>query len=97
MLYDILYLWLQPYFSPLNVFRYITVRTAFAGLTALFLSLALGPWLIRRLNQFQIQQYVRQEVPAHRGKAGTPTMGGPYSVIFSIKDGWGRQRMDIKK
>lgn len=83
MLYDILYLWLQPYFSPLNVFRYITVRTAFAGLSALFLSLALGPWLIRRLNQFQIQQYVRQEVPAHRGKAGTPTMGG-ILILISI-------------
>jgi len=76
MLYDILYLWLQPFFSPLNVFRYITVRTAFAGLTALVLSLILGPWFIRRLREFQIHQFVREEVSAHRTKAGTPTMGG---------------------
>ncbi|MFQ5928032.1 MAG: phospho-N-acetylmuramoyl-pentapeptide-transferase, partial [Terriglobia bacterium] len=76
MLYDVLYLWLQPYFSPFNVFRYITVRTALAGLTALLISLLLGPWLIRRLRGFQIQQFVREELPVHHPKAGTPTMGG---------------------
>ncbi|MFQ5816339.1 MAG: phospho-N-acetylmuramoyl-pentapeptide-transferase [Terriglobia bacterium] len=83
MLYDILYLWLQPYFSPFNVFRYITVRTALAGLTALFLSLLLGPWLIRRLKQFQVQQFVREELPVHHTKAGTPTMGG-LLIITSV-------------
>ena len=76
MLYHLLYEWLQPHFSPLNVFRYITVRTAFAGLTALLLMLVLGPWMIRRLREFQVGQFVREEVPGHKPKAGTPTMGG---------------------
>jgi phospho-N-acetylmuramoyl-pentapeptide-transferase len=63
--------------SVLNVTRYITFRTAVASLTALALSLLLGPWLIRRLRAFQIGQVVRQDGPTtHRPKAGTPTMGG---------------------
>ena len=61
MLYHLLYEWLQPHFGPLNVFRYITVRTAFAGLTALLLMLVLGPWMIRRLRAFQVGQFVREE------------------------------------
>ncbi len=61
----------------LNVVRYITFRTALASLTALFLVLVLGPWMIERLRAFQIGQYIRDEGPqAHRAKAGTPTMGG---------------------
>ena len=60
-----------------NVFRYITFRTAAASLTALALSLLLGPWFIRRLRAFQIGQVVRTDGPAsHKPKAGTPTMGG---------------------
>jgi phospho-N-acetylmuramoyl-pentapeptide-transferase len=82
MLYYLFYHLLQPYFSPLNVFRYITVRTAFASLTALFLCLLLGPWLIRKLREMQIGQFVREEGPArHRAKAGTPTMGGVLIVL----------------
>ena len=81
MLYHILFEWLQPYFGPLNVFRYITVRTALASLTALALMLILGPGLIRWLKQLQIGQYVREEVPAHHSKAGTPTMGGILIII----------------
>jgi phospho-N-acetylmuramoyl-pentapeptide-transferase len=66
-----------PYLGFLNVTRYITFRTAAASLTALFISLVLGPWLIRRLRDFQIGQVIRQEGPqSHRAKAGTPTMGG---------------------
>jgi phospho-N-acetylmuramoyl-pentapeptide-transferase len=61
----------------LNVTRYHTFRTAAASLTALAISLILGPWLIRRLREFQIGQVIRQEGPeSHRAKAGTPTMGG---------------------
>jgi phospho-N-acetylmuramoyl-pentapeptide-transferase len=68
---------LAPYFGAFNVVRYITFRTAAASLTALALSLLLGPWLIRRLREFQIGQVIRQEGPqTHRTKAGTPTMGG---------------------
>lgn len=60
-----------------NLFRYITFRTAYASLTALALSLVLGPWLVTRLKAFQVGQYIRQDGPqSHQGKAGTPTMGG---------------------
>ena len=64
-------------YSPFRVFQYSTFRTAMASLTALALSLALGPWLIRRLREFQIGQHIREEGPkSHQKKAGTPTMGG---------------------
>src|SRR5579871_2748404 len=82
MLYYLLYHVLQRYFSPLNVFRYITVRTVYASLTAMFLALVFGPWLIRRLRELQIGQYIREEGPqAHQKKAGTPTMGGVLIVL----------------
>ena len=68
---------LTPYLSVMNVTRYITFRTAIATITALAMSLLLGPWLIRRLRDFQVGQIIRQEGPqSHRAKAGTPTMGG---------------------
>ncbi len=77
MLYHLLYEQLFPHFSPLRVFSYITVRTAFASLTALGLGLMLGPWLIRKLQAFQIRQHIREDGPkSHQCKAGTPTMGG---------------------
>src|SRR5664279_970722 len=82
MLYYLLYHVLQKYFSPLNVFRYITVRTVYASLTAMFLALVFGPWLIRKLRELQIGQFIREEGPqAHQKKAGTPTMGGVLIVI----------------
>ena len=76
MLYHLLFR-LHDTFSVLNVTRYITFRTAVASITALFISLVFGPWMIRRLREFQIGQVIRQEGPeSHRAKAGTPTMGG---------------------
>ena len=67
----------SSYLPVLNVTRYITFRTAAASLTALAIGLLLGPWMIRKLREFQIGQVIRQEGPAtHRTKAGTPTMGG---------------------
>lgn len=67
----------HTHFGALNVIRYITFRTAAASLSALAISLLLGPWLVRRLREFQIGQVIRQEGPqSHRAKAGTPTMGG---------------------
>jgi phospho-N-acetylmuramoyl-pentapeptide-transferase len=82
MLYYVLYHMLQKYFSPLNVFRYITVRTVYASLTGMFLALVFGPWLIRKLRELQIGQYIREEGPQeHKKKAGTPTMGGVLIVI----------------
>src|ERR1700692_1145903 len=85
MLYYLLYEQLQKYVSPFRVFRYVTFRTAFASLTALFLCVALGPWLIDRLRQFQIGQYIRDEGPkSHQKKAGTPTMGGVLIIISIV-------------
>jgi phospho-N-acetylmuramoyl-pentapeptide-transferase len=82
MLYYLLFHVLQKYFSPLNVFRYITVRPVYASLTAMFLALVFGPWLIRRLRELQIGQYIRDEGPQeHKKKAGTPTMGGVLIVL----------------
>src|SRR5579863_10578916 len=69
----------------LNVFRYITVRTAMASISSLFLGLILGPWMIRRLRELQIGQFIREEGPrSHQAKAGTPTMGGILIVGATI-------------
>jgi phospho-N-acetylmuramoyl-pentapeptide-transferase len=76
VLYHLFYA-LRGELSGLNVVRYITFRTAVASLTALFLVLLLGPWMIERLRRLQVAQFIREEGPqAHRTKAGTPTMGG---------------------
>jgi phospho-N-acetylmuramoyl-pentapeptide-transferase len=75
---------LHDSFSIFNVFRYITFRTAGASLTALALSLLLGPWLIRRLRAFQVGQVIRTDGPqSHKPKAGTPTMGG-LLIVASV-------------
>jgi len=79
MLYYLFYelSWLRAQLSLVNVVRYITVRTAAAAITALALSLVFGPWLIRKLREFQIGQIIRTDGPeSHRAKSGTPTMGG---------------------
>ena len=85
MLYYLFFFALRPHFSPLNVFRYITVRTTVASLTALGLSLLLGPWMIERLRAMQVKQYIREEGPQrHQAKAGTPTMGGLLIVAAIV-------------
>src|SRR5580658_4082782 len=85
MLYFFLYEKLYRVFSPFRIFGYVTARTAFASLTALFLCIALGPWLIDKLREFQIGQYIREEGPkSHQKKAGTPTMGGVLIVISIV-------------
>src|SRR5271165_2551211 len=72
-------------YSPFRVFQYSTFRTAMASITALFLSIALGPWLIARLRQFQIGQHIREDGPqSHQKKAGTPTMGGILICVSII-------------
>jgi phospho-N-acetylmuramoyl-pentapeptide-transferase len=84
MLYYLLYS-LHDQVSALNVTRYITFRTAVASLSALAISLALGPWMVRKLRAFQIGQVIRQEGPtSHRPKAGTPTMGGLLILTASL-------------
>src|SRR5271165_1260612 len=85
MLYFLLYEQLQRYVSPFRVFRYVTFRTAFSSLTALFLCIVLGPWLIAKLREFQIGQYIREDGPkSHMKKAGTPTMGGILIIISVV-------------
>jgi phospho-N-acetylmuramoyl-pentapeptide-transferase len=67
-----------------NVFAYITLRTILGALTALLVSLLLGPWFIRRLVKGQVGQPIRKLGPeSHFSKAGTPTMGGAL-ILFSI-------------
>ena len=78
--------WLSEYLMQFNsnfaVLQYITVRTIFSVLTALGVSLVIGPALIRRLNYHQIGQVVRDDGPeSHFSKAGTPTMGGALILV----------------
>jgi phospho-N-acetylmuramoyl-pentapeptide-transferase len=85
LLYWLLYLKLFHYFPPFRIFRYLTFRTAFASLTALFTALIVGPIVINRLREFQIGQFIREEGPkAHQKKAGTPTMGGLLIAISIV-------------
>jgi phospho-N-acetylmuramoyl-pentapeptide-transferase len=85
MFYFLLYEQLYKHASFLRVFHYVTIRTVFASITALFLCVALGPWLIGKLHEFQIGQYIREEGPkSHQKKAGTPTMGGLLIVISIV-------------
>jgi len=82
LLYWLLYQKLFVFFPPFRIFRYVTFRTAFASLTALFMGLIIGPAIIRQLREFQIGQYIREDGPqGHHKKAGTPTMGG---VLINI-------------
>ncbi len=84
MLYSLLY----PYARDLpilNVFRYLTFRTAMAAVTALLLALVLGPPMIRLLRRRQIGQSIREAGPkSHLSKAGTPTMGGLLILLAVI-------------
>lgn len=81
MLYNFLYS-LNTWFSPLNVFRYITFRSALAVLTAMLITFIIGPKVIKRLSRFSVTQQVRDDGPqTHLGKTGTPTMGGVLIII----------------
>lgn len=85
MLYWLLYEQLYPHIFPFPLFRYVTFRTAAASLTGLFLALVLGPWVIEKLRQMQVRQYIREEgPPSHFTKAGTPTMGGVLILIAIV-------------
>jgi phospho-N-acetylmuramoyl-pentapeptide-transferase len=82
LLYWLLYEKLFPFFHPFRIFRYLTFRTAFASLTALMIALFIGPYVIQKLREFQIGQYVREDGPqSHLKKTGTPTMGGVLICI----------------
>jgi phospho-N-acetylmuramoyl-pentapeptide-transferase len=74
------------FFSPFRVFRYISFRAGLASMTALVLSIIIGPWFIRKLYQLKIGQQIRTEecpplATMHRDKKGTPTMGGILILV----------------
>jgi phospho-N-acetylmuramoyl-pentapeptide-transferase len=82
LLYWLLYEKLFPFFHPFRIFRYLTFRTAFASGTALLITMFIGPWVIEKLREFQIGQFIREDGPqSHLKKSGTPTMGGTLIVI----------------
>lgn len=84
MLYYLLYP-LREYFSPFNIFRYITFRTAGAVGTSLILMLILGPIMIRWLQKLSFGQIIRDDGPStHHVKKGTPTMGGIFIVLSIV-------------
>jgi len=84
VLYHLLYP-LHDVFSPFNVFRYITFRSAYATVTALLVCFIFGPPLVRRLREFKIRQIIRDEGPrTHLTKGGTPTMGGILIVTAIV-------------
>ncbi len=83
MLYHLLYP-LHTTYSFFNVFRYITFRTIYAAITALFICFVVGPWLIRKLRAMHVGQTIREDGPhSHYSKKGTPTMGG-ILIIFAV-------------
>ncbi len=89
-------LWLTDYLSSsisgFAVFQYLTFRTMVSVMTALMMSLLIGPYVINKLAQLQIGQTVRSDGPkTHLSKAGTPTMGGALIliVIFVTTLLWG--------
>jgi phospho-N-acetylmuramoyl-pentapeptide-transferase len=84
MLYQWLYS-LSTEFSPLNIFRYITVRTFIAFFTTFFLCLIWGPYFIQRLKEKHYGQAIRDDGPqAHKKKSGTPTMGGGLILMSTL-------------
>lgn len=76
--------YLSQYYSGFNVFQYLTLRVILGILTSLFIALFVGPYLIKRLGEYQIGQNIRHDGPqTHLGKSGTPTMGG-LLILVSI-------------
>jgi len=77
--------WLAKDVRLFNVFNYITLRAVLACLTALAVSLILGPYVIRKLTAYKIGQAVREDGPrSHLTKAGTPTMGGALILVSIV-------------
>jgi phospho-N-acetylmuramoyl-pentapeptide-transferase len=76
---------LVKYFTPFNVFQYLTFRAAYAALTTLLICFIFGPHIIAGLTKLKIGQAVRDDGPAtHLGKGGTPTMGGLFIIISMV-------------
>ncbi|MER2526942.1 MAG: phospho-N-acetylmuramoyl-pentapeptide-transferase [Candidatus Competibacter denitrificans] len=75
--------WLtNNFYTGFNVFQYLTLRGILGTLTALLISLIVGPTMIERLSHYQIGQHIREDGPkSHLSKAGTPTMGGALILV----------------
>ncbi len=74
--------YLQQFDSGFAVFQYITLRAILGTITALILSLVIGPMMIRKLSSYKIGQQIRDDGPqSHLSKAGTPTMGGALILV----------------
>jgi len=74
--------WLEKYIDVFRVFHYLTFRAILGVLTALVISLIVGPHMIRRLSRYKIGQSIREDGPqSHFSKAGTPTMGGALILV----------------
>ncbi len=79
-----LFLLLKPHFSGFNLFGYLTLRAILAAITALAVSLVIGPPMIRKLAAYKVGQTIRNDGPqSHFSKAGTPTMGGTL-ILFAV-------------
>ncbi|MDR1949663.1 MAG: phospho-N-acetylmuramoyl-pentapeptide-transferase [Spirochaetaceae bacterium] len=73
---------LVKYFTPLNVFQYLTFRGAYAALTTLLICFIFGPRIIEALRRLKVGQSIRDDgPPAHLKKGGTPTMGGVFIIV----------------
>lgn len=84
MLFELFFM-LKDDFSPFNLFRYVSFRVVAALVTSLLISLSLYPWFIRKLQERQIGQIIRDDGPeSHYSKAGTPTMGGVLIVLSVV-------------
>lgn len=97
MLYELLYP-LSKYISGLNLFQYISFRSAGAAITALLISFVVGPRIIHKLRERQIGQEIRKEGPqTHLKKAGTPTMGGLIILLALLVPTilWAKPNLDV--
>jgi len=87
MIYNLLFQWLplEGHHPFLNVFRYITFRSTVAAVFSLLISFVVGPWLLRKIHENQIQETIRTDGPAtHLKKKGTPTMGGLIVLLSAL-------------
>ncbi len=86
MFYYLLYP-LHTTFIAFNVFKYITFRTIYATITALLITLLLGPWFMEKMASLRLKERINGYTPdTHKGKSGTPTMGGlliACAIVFS--------------
>ena len=77
--------YLTQFYSGFNVFQYLTLRTILGVLTALLISLLVGPFMIRYLSSYKIGQSVRDDGPeSHFSKEGTPTLGGALILVAIV-------------